>query len=365
MTMKSWRDVLTIHPAAELFPRMSPDELRALGEDIKKNGLHVPVALWAGGGKKMYVIDGVNRLDAMETVGIAFDDMKGFQTMKPETDPYAFAISMNIERRHLNAEQKRDLIAKVIKAKPDTSNNAIAKQVKADDKTVASVRREMEARSEIPNVSTRTDSKGRQQPARKAAKREKATPPPVSEEVLQSPSPVARADIGPDNRSEAERLRIRVDELQAELRLRDIKIAALESEIEELKEQMEAGEASLWDCKLPINRLLDRDMLQRIVDSGLLPLKTRKPEVQAEFERLSPETTKRAAEISEHNAQVLLKILRKHFREVLLDEDHVVDEEEPTPDTGTDDAPPAGIDEAPQPADDGLDIPECLRRTAP
>jgi hypothetical protein len=32
---KSWRDVLPIHPAAELFPLMSPGELRALGEDIK------------------------------------------------------------------------------------------------------------------------------------------------------------------------------------------------------------------------------------------------------------------------------------------------------------------------------------------
>ena len=32
---KRWRDVLQIHPAAELFPLMTPDELRALGEDIK------------------------------------------------------------------------------------------------------------------------------------------------------------------------------------------------------------------------------------------------------------------------------------------------------------------------------------------
>jgi hypothetical protein len=29
----AWRDVLPIHPACELFPPMSPDELRALGEE--------------------------------------------------------------------------------------------------------------------------------------------------------------------------------------------------------------------------------------------------------------------------------------------------------------------------------------------
>ena len=255
-----WRDVLTIHPAAELFPRMTPDELRALGDDIKKNGLHVPVALWRGhaedGDTKMYVIDGVNRLDAMETVGIAFDDMKGFQTMKPETDPYAFAISMNIERRHLNAEQKRDLIAKVIKAKPDTSNNAIAKQVKADDKTVASVRREMEARSEIPNVSTRTDSRGRGQPARKTRKptRPPAAPPPkadgqairdaaatrVQAPVSGQPEPQVALkppadDIGPNGVAEAERLRVRVEELQAQVRQRDITIEGLRRDIAELQ----------------------------------------------------------------------------------------------------------------------------------
>ena len=30
---KSWRDVINVHPAADLFPMMSPDELKTLGED--------------------------------------------------------------------------------------------------------------------------------------------------------------------------------------------------------------------------------------------------------------------------------------------------------------------------------------------
>ena len=41
----SWRSTLPIHPAAELFPRMSPDELQALGEDIIKNGLTSPIVV--------------------------------------------------------------------------------------------------------------------------------------------------------------------------------------------------------------------------------------------------------------------------------------------------------------------------------
>jgi hypothetical protein len=40
----SWRDHIKVHPAADLFPMMSDEELKALGERIKKNGMKVPRA---------------------------------------------------------------------------------------------------------------------------------------------------------------------------------------------------------------------------------------------------------------------------------------------------------------------------------
>jgi hypothetical protein len=46
---KSWRDGLPIHPAADLFPRMSADEVRALSEEIKKSGPKSPIVLWSPG----------------------------------------------------------------------------------------------------------------------------------------------------------------------------------------------------------------------------------------------------------------------------------------------------------------------------
>ena len=57
-----------------------------------------------------------------------------------KTDPVAYVISTNLHRRHLTAEQKRDLIAKLLKAKPDLSDRAIGKMTKADGKTVAKAR---------------------------------------------------------------------------------------------------------------------------------------------------------------------------------------------------------------------------------
>jgi hypothetical protein len=64
----SWRNKYKVHPAADVFPMMSDEELDALGQDIKVNGLH-----W--GSKIVFtmddqLLDGRNRLEAMERAGV-------------------------------------------------------------------------------------------------------------------------------------------------------------------------------------------------------------------------------------------------------------------------------------------------------
>jgi DNA-binding Lrp family transcriptional regulator len=168
---KSWRDDLPIHPAADLFPLMSPDELKVLGEDIKKNGLLSRVAAIPGDDGKPILIDGRNRLDAMELVGLRFkiEDVVGTYGPEhnPDLDPYAYVVSANIHRRHLTTEQKLDLIAKLRKASPEKSNRQIAEMVKASPTTVGKVTAKLEAEGDVSTVDTRTDTKGRQQPARR------------------------------------------------------------------------------------------------------------------------------------------------------------------------------------------------------
>ena len=92
-------------------------------------------------------------------------------------DPYAYVISANVHRRHLTAEQKREIIAAVLKAQPSKSNRTIAKQTKVDHKTVGAVREKLEAGGEIPHVMTCTripaarNQQAKKPPAKKSPRR--------------------------------------------------------------------------------------------------------------------------------------------------------------------------------------------------
>jgi hypothetical protein len=128
----SWRSIYPVHPCADVFPMMSEAELEALAADIKANGLRHSIVL-SDGGPHPSVLDGRNRLAALERLGIqirADDEMAervrqaGVQLHcwlfdvyrgAPETAA-AFVISANIRRRHLTKEQQAELIVKTIEA---------------------------------------------------------------------------------------------------------------------------------------------------------------------------------------------------------------------------------------------------------
>jgi len=136
---------------------MEGQEFADLVASIKVNGLREPIVLFED-----MILDGRNRARACELAGVE----PSFTPFR-EDDPTSFVIDKNLHRRHLTAEQKRDIIATLLKADPTKSDRAIAKVVKADNKTVAAVRAKKERREEIPRVKTRTDTKGREQPAKK------------------------------------------------------------------------------------------------------------------------------------------------------------------------------------------------------
>ena len=149
---KSWRDIYKVHPVAEVFPILPEDELQKLGEDIKKNGLKEPITLWAPGKNDdhgdFFVLDGRNRLDAMELTGLNVIDENKNPALVLElpnfggtdetvrcyyenaVDPYHYVISKNLLRRHLSKQEQADLIVKVMAASADAAK--MARSVKRD-----------------------------------------------------------------------------------------------------------------------------------------------------------------------------------------------------------------------------------------
>jgi hypothetical protein len=192
---RSWRDILQVHPAAERFPLMNPDELRELGEDIGRRGMRNPIVIWSADedDKREFLLDGRNRLDAAAMAGLlVVDDDSGNLWLRTgdglreirrarvghgnlyDTDPYRLALSYNIHRRHLTAEQRRDLVAKLLKATPEISDRQIAETVKVDHKTVAKVRAEKVSTGEIPQLKKTKGKDGKSRPTHKKRATEKA-----------------------------------------------------------------------------------------------------------------------------------------------------------------------------------------------
>jgi len=172
---RRWRDVLPIHPAAELFPLMTPEELRELAADIAKNGLRERVTFYDDPRLGVCLLDGRNRLDALALLGDAFSlegphCLIGKDRCQP-FDPYAFVISKNLHRRHLTPAQRRNVIAKLLALNPAKSNRAIAASAGVSHVTVAAVRNDLVATGQIDQLGRTTGRDGKARPARRTVHR--------------------------------------------------------------------------------------------------------------------------------------------------------------------------------------------------
>ena len=124
------------------------------------------------------MLDGQNRLDAIERLGWEIFDSNGrikaeyaseflIRDDTPQDTLIARIVSLNIRRRHLSAEERADLIIELLALDPEKSDRQIAKEIGSDHKTVGKARRKGEDVGTLPHVDKRRDSKGRKQPASK------------------------------------------------------------------------------------------------------------------------------------------------------------------------------------------------------
>lgn len=103
------------HPAADIFPMMDEAAYAELVADMKEHGLRLPIVRWwstrPDGTRQQQILDGRNRLRACSDARVT----PRFQDVDDATvpDPYAYAISANLARRHLTEAQRAMIAARV------------------------------------------------------------------------------------------------------------------------------------------------------------------------------------------------------------------------------------------------------------
>ncbi len=93
------------HPAADLFPLMTDDELAKLADDIRAQGQLVPIVTHDG-----LILDGRNRWLACERAGVTPRTV----AWTGQGSPAMWVISMNLQRRHLTPSQRAAIAVDVL-----------------------------------------------------------------------------------------------------------------------------------------------------------------------------------------------------------------------------------------------------------
>lgn len=104
----TWREI-DHHPIANIWPLMEGKEFEALKEDIKRTEklLH-PIVLFEN-----KILDGRNRYNACKDLALKPD----FVQLPAGTDPIAYVLSANEQRRHMSQSQRALVAAKLANLK--------------------------------------------------------------------------------------------------------------------------------------------------------------------------------------------------------------------------------------------------------
>ena len=185
----------------QVMPDLSNEEYQELKSDIFSRGVMIPIEFDENGN----VLDGHHRLKICEELKI-IDYPKVIRAGMSETEKRIHARMLNIARRHLTQEQRRGLIKSQLIETPEKSDNLLAKQLGVSDKTVTTVRREMQSASEIPNLNISVGADGKEYP--RQVERKPVTlfnPTPQEEKAIQNPDILEKMANGAINIAEARR----------------------------------------------------------------------------------------------------------------------------------------------------------------
>jgi predicted transcriptional regulator len=136
----------------QVMPEMSPEEYEALKEDIAERGVMIPIEF----DEDDNVLDGHHRLKICDELGIN-DYPKIIRKNMSEAEKWTHARKLNMARRHLTREQRRELILSQIQDTPEFSDRQIAKILGVSNSTVSLARRELAGNEQVCESHTSLD----------------------------------------------------------------------------------------------------------------------------------------------------------------------------------------------------------------
>lgn len=146
------------------LPPLSNEEFAGLRNSIGVNGVLVPIVVDSDGPIRK-IIDGNYRKQIADEFG--YDCPEIVQDGLTEDEKRTLARCLNLARRQLTQEQKRELIADQLREATARSNRWIAKQLGVHHATVASVRKELESVGQIIHLDEVEGEDGKRYPSAK------------------------------------------------------------------------------------------------------------------------------------------------------------------------------------------------------
>lgn len=131
----------------QVMPELTAEEYLELKIDIATRGVMVPIEYDEYGN----VLDGYHRLRICEELGIK-NYPKVIRAGMNEAEKLTHARKLNIARRHLTCEQKRELIRDQLRATPEQSDRQIAKILGVHHTTVSTQRKDLEENGDVAKL---------------------------------------------------------------------------------------------------------------------------------------------------------------------------------------------------------------------
>jgi len=153
-------------PLFQFLPGLSDEEYRSLEDSIREHGIQVPILV----DESKSVIDGHHRKEIADRLGI--ECPRRFALDLTDEQKRTLALSLNLDRRHLSREQRRELVAASLTADPQLSNREHARRTGANHETVAAIREPLVATGGIRQLDRTTGADGRERPSTRASKDE-------------------------------------------------------------------------------------------------------------------------------------------------------------------------------------------------